>query len=111
MQRPNQENRKRKSRGLEHWQIISALLMIYDFIVVCLAYFLALWLRFDGLVRSIPQYYYRPYIQFIFPCAAGSVIVFLFFRMYNSMWRFASFTEFVRTVIGSFISSLSYRAN
>ena len=54
-------NLKRGKRRIEHWQIISALLMVYDFIAVCLAYFLALWLRFDGLVKSIPQSFYQPY--------------------------------------------------
>ena len=98
--------KKKKGRKLEHWQIISALLMVYDFIAVCLAYFLALWLRFDGLVKSIPQYYYQPYIQFIFPCAAGSILIFLLFKMYNSMWRFASYPEFIRTLCGSLVSSL-----
>ena len=91
---------------IEHWQIISVLLMVYDFIAVCAAYFLALWLRFDGLIRSIPQRFFQPYIQFILPCAAVSVVIFLLLRMYNSMWRFASFTEFIRTLIGSFISSV-----
>lgn len=91
---------------IEHWQIISALLMVYDFVAVCVSYFLALWLRFDGLVRGIPQQYYQPYITFIIPCAAVSIIIFIFCRMYNSMWRFASFTEFVRTLFGSLVSSI-----
>ena len=97
---------KREKRRIEHWQIISALLMVYDFIAVCLAYFLALWLRFDGLVKSIPQTFYQPYQQFILPCAAVSIIIFLFFRMYNSMWRFASYSEFIRTFCGSMVSSI-----
>lgn len=33
---------------IEHWQIISVSLMAYDFIAVCAAYFLALWLRFHS---------------------------------------------------------------
>ena len=105
MQNASRDNR-RKSRRIEHWQIISALLMVYDFIAVCLAYFLALWLRFDGFFGSIPQYYFQPYIHFIFPCAAISIIIFLLFRMYNSMWRFASYTEFIRTFCGSLTSSV-----
>ena len=80
--------------------------MIYDFAAVCVSYFLALWLRFDGLVSSIPTQYFQPYTRFIFPCAAGSIIIFLFFRMYNSMWRFASFTELIRTLFGSVFSSV-----
>ena len=90
---------------IEHWQIISVLLMLYDFIAVCAAYFLALWLRFDGLIRGIPQFFFQPYSTFILPCAAGSVVIFLLCRMYNSMWRFASYTEFIRTLFGSLISS------
>ena len=41
---------KRRGRGagrLEHWQIIALLLMAYDFVVVNLSYFLALWIRSD----------------------------------------------------------------
>ena len=34
----------RGSRKLEHWQVIAAMLMVYDFVVVNLSYFLALWL-------------------------------------------------------------------
>ena len=93
-------------RQIEHWQIISVLLVVYDFVAVCAAYFLALWLRFDGAYSSIEPQYLRPYTRFIFPCAAVSVLIFLLCKMYNSMWRFASFSEFVRTVFGSFLSSL-----
>ena len=93
-------------RKIEHWQIISILMMIYDFAAVCVSYFFALWLRFDGMIGSIPKHYYQPYVTLIFPCAAISIIVFLFLRMYNSMWRFASYSEFVRTLFGSLISSV-----
>ena len=99
-------NETNKRRKLEHWQIISVLLMAYDFVVVCASYFLALLLRFDGIYSKIESQYIVAYNAFILPCAAVSVIIFLLFRMYNSMWRFASFTEFVRTVLGSFISSV-----
>ena len=91
---------------IEHWKIISVLLMAYDFVVVCAAYFLALWLRFDGVYNKIEPQYIRAYNTIIFPCAAVSIIVFFFFHMYNSMWRFASFSEFVRTILGSLVSSI-----
>lgn len=106
MQNKGAESRNQKRRRVEHWQLISVLLVIYDYAAVCLSYFLALWLRFDGLVKSIPQIFYQPYIKFIFPYAAVSIIIFLLFRMYNSMWRFASYTEFMRTFLGSLVSSV-----
>ena len=91
---------------IEHWKVISVLLMVYDFVAVCAAYFFALWLRFDGSYNAIGQQYLNAYNTFILPCAAVSIIIFLFCRMYNSMWRFASFSEFVRTILGSLISSV-----
>ena len=91
---------------IAHWQMLSVLMMIYDFVAVCGAYFLALWLRFDGVYSEIPITVIRAYNRFILPCAGGSIIVFLLFRMYSSMWRFASFTELARTTVGSIVSSL-----
>ena len=91
---------------IERWQIIAVALAIYDFVAVCGAYFLALFFRFDGVYSSIPEHYMNPYYRVIFPFAAGSVVIFLLFRMYNSMWRFASYTEFVRTLLGSLTASV-----
>ena len=99
------ENRTGK-RHLEHWQIIAFFLAIYDFAAVCAAYFFALWLRFDGVFSRIDSVYFDAYRQFIFPCAAVSVIIFFLFRMYSGMWRYASFSELVRTAAGSICSSL-----
>ncbi|MBR0513670.1 MAG: polysaccharide biosynthesis protein [Clostridia bacterium] len=81
-------------------------MIAYDFVAVCAAYFLALWVRFDGKYSAIDKRFLEPFNQFILPCAAGSIIIFLLFRMYNCMWRFASFSEFVRTVLGSLVSSV-----
>lgn len=91
---------------VEHWQIIAIFLAIYDFIAVCASYFIALLLRFDGTYSAIEKQYIDAYNQFILPCAAVSIIIFIFFRMYSGMWRYASFSELVRTVLGSLASSL-----
>lgn len=103
------ENEKKPKRWLghiEHWQIIAVFLMLYDFVAVCAAYFLALWIRFDGSFSTIPAWCMGPYTTFIFPCATGSVVIFFFFRMYSGMWRYASFSELVRTALGSISSSI-----
>lgn len=90
----------------EHWQIIAVFLAIYDFIAVCASYFIALLLRFDGTYSAIEKQYIEAYSQFILPCAAVSIIIFIFFHMYSGMWRFASFSELVRTILGSLTSSI-----
>jgi len=107
-ERNNQENNRApmKGRRFEHWQIISVALMLYDFVAVCGAYFLALFLRFDCVYNSIPQEYIVSYNKFILPYAAGCIVVFLLARMYNSVWRYASYTEFVRTLAGSLLTSV-----
>ena len=104
-----EEKEKKPKRWLghiEHWQIVAIFLAVYDFIAVCVSYFLALWLRFDGVFSQIPGQYFNPYLQFILPAAAVSVILFIFFRMYSGMWRYASFSELVRTCLGSLTASI-----
>ena len=98
--------RRKGFRKLQHWQIISVFLFVYDLIAICAAYFVALWLRFDGVYSEIPRRYVLAYNRFIIPCAVVSVLVFLLFRMYNSMWRYASFSELTRTFFGSLTSSV-----
>ena len=103
------DNEKRTKRWLghvEHWQIIAVFMALYDFVAVCAAYFFALWIRWDGSFSAIPAYYMDPYVQFIFPCAASSILIFIFFHMYSGMWRFAGFYELVRTTFGSITSSI-----
>ncbi len=91
---------------LEHWQVISVLLAIYDYFVVVGSYFLALWLRFDGLFSAIPKQYLVPYRSFVFLFAPVCVVIFFAFHMYNSMWRFASFAELERVFLASIITSV-----
>ena len=49
-----------KGRRLAHWQIISVALMLYDFVAVCSAYFLALFLRFDCVYSAIQARFMIP---------------------------------------------------
>ena len=109
-ERSTQEDNKTpvKGRRFAHWQIISVALMLYDFVAVCGAYFLALFLRFDCVYSAIPQGYIVPYNRFILPYAAGCIVVFLLAKMYNSVWRYASYTEFVRTLAGSLVTSAAH---
>ena len=84
---------------IEHWQAISALLIVYDYIATVGAYFIALWIRFDGLFAGIPKAYLNPFYTFIFPFAALCIVIFHFFHLYRSMWRYASFTEMARSLL------------
>ena len=79
--------------------------MLYDFVAVCGAYFLALFLRFDCVYSAIPARYMIPYKRFILPYAAFCILLFVAMKLYNSVWRYASYTELNRTLAGSMIAS------
>lgn len=52
---------KNKTRKLEHWQVVTLLLMLYDFTAVALSYCLALWIRFDCKFSRIETRYLQAY--------------------------------------------------
>ncbi|MCR5733296.1 MAG: polysaccharide biosynthesis protein [Lachnospiraceae bacterium] len=94
-----------KSRKFEHWQYVMAFLLVYDAIAVNLAYFLALWVRFDAKVKNIPEWYLTPFLKFIPIYTVFSLIVFGVLKLYRSIWRFASYRELSRSTIASVITS------
>ena len=98
------ESGKRKWR-LAHWHKVSALLMLYDVIAVNISYFIALWFRFDCTYSEIPEHYLSAYLNFVPIYTLVCVAVFLWLRMYNSIWRFASFHELLRVLMSSVVSS------
>lgn len=95
-----------KKGKLEHWQIIAMYLAIYDAIAVNAAYFLALWIRFDCRYSEIPEAYLLSYLKFAPWYTIFSVIIFWLLRLYKSIWRFASYSEFVRVVSATVITGL-----
>lgn len=104
----NTPARGNSARRLEHWQVIGIILLMYDIAALVLAYFIALWARFDLVYSSIPANYLQAFRTFILPYALCSVIVFRFFKLYSSVWRFASFTELIRTFFASAVTSLAH---
>ena len=48
------EETLKKGGGFAMWRVIALFMALYDFIAVCGAYFLALFLRFDGVFSLIP---------------------------------------------------------
>ena len=93
----------RKSR-MEHWQIITAYLMIYDFFAVEASYFFALWIRFDCRFQMIPKEYLNPYFHTIFLYAIFCILIFWMMRLYKSIWRFASYSELTHMIFATVIT-------
>ncbi|MDO4608807.1 MAG: nucleoside-diphosphate sugar epimerase/dehydratase [Clostridia bacterium] len=73
------------------------LLVIYDVLAVNFAYFLALWLRFDCEINTLLKdayIYIEAWAKFIPIYTVVSIIVFKLFKLYRSVWTFASYREF-----------------
>lgn len=99
------QTRRRKLR-IEHWQVINAALMIYDILAVNAAFFLALWVRFDCHYSLIPQEYLDAYMQFAPYYTVVCILVFFGCRLYQSIWRFASYSELLRAIMATVITGM-----
>ncbi len=93
-----------KKFKIEHWHIISALMIVYDIISVAASYFFALLLRFDFQYGSIPKNYLSIYSKSIIVYVLICVGVFLLLRLYASIWRFASYRELRNLMIATVIT-------
>ena len=100
--------RKVNGRKLEHWQIMALCLLAFDFLSIHLSYFLALWLRFDCRYSEIPGDYLKNFQYTITAYTVVALAIFLCFKMYRTMWRYASFEVFIRTSVGSVAASMLY---
>ena len=98
-------SRPKKRPLIEHWQIIAVLLGLFDYAAMCLSYFLALWIRYDCQFSNIPMMYRNAWRMFVPAYAMVGLVIFILFRLYNSVWRFASFTELIRVFLASSVAS------
>lgn len=97
---------KNKRASIEHWKVVTFYLLAYDVIAINAAYFLGLWLRFDFRFSHIPEEYISAFLKFAPFYTVFSIIVFYVLRLYQSIWRFASFSELNRILAASFVTSL-----
>ena len=91
---------------IAHWQIVSAFLLLYDAISVSVSFLIALWLRFDCRFTLIPQEYYSAWQRFIPFYTAFCLVLFWGFKLYQSIWRFASFNELERIIAANAVAGL-----
>ncbi len=93
-------------KKFDHWKIIALYLAVYDIFVINLSYFLALWLRFDTKFSLIPELYLNSFLKFAPFYTVICLGIFWWLRLYNSIWRFASYVELLRCILSSILTSL-----
>ncbi len=103
-QQPAIGRNKPKQHG-ERWKVLSYLMAVYDFAAVVFAWFAALWGRYDFKYSQIPEEYFHVYQQFILPYAVITILLLGLFRLYRSLWKYASVSELGRLVVVCAISA------
>lgn len=99
------KNSEKKFMFKRNWQIVDLGLLLYDIGAVNSSYFLALWFRFDCQYSMIPEAYLEPFLKFAPMYSLFCVAVFSYFRLYKSVWRFASYNELARVLTSVVIIS------
>ena len=81
------------------------LLMLVDAIFVAIAYYGALWVRFDFDFNSngIPRFYMDTYLHMIGWWIALTIVMFAIFRLYSAMLSFSGVGDLFRIAIAYFI--------
>ena len=102
------ENLMPTKKKLEHWQVVTLMLMAYDFLAVIVSYFFALWIRFDCKFSEIEPQYLHTYYRTIVIYALFCVGVFWFTKLYRSIWRFASYSELLRVLLATAVMGCVY---
>ena len=99
----NYSTDKKNRSVFENFHMASMFLALYDIVMSAGAYLAALWTRFDCEYTQIPYDYLMAWLKFVPVYAAVCVFVFWLFKLYQSVWKFASFSELARTAVASLI--------
>ncbi len=83
-----------------------ALLVIADLLSILLASVLSLYVRHDFKFMDIRRSFWVGIVQCYFPNVIITLIVFSAFRLYNSVWRYASDTELLNNVMAVFTCAI-----
>ena len=92
VQQDNSQNSvETKTKKFQHWQLVRLFLVVYDIIAVNVAYFFALWLRFDCRFSAIPANYWEAYISFAPIYTILAVGIFSICKLFNTLLYIARF--------------------
>ncbi len=96
----------KKKFKIEHWHVINVFMSVYDMFAVNMAYFLALWLRFDCKASELPKDHVQAFLLFAPFYTVVCLLVFKKTRLYRSIWRFASYSELLRVTLATAITCI-----
>jgi FlaA1/EpsC-like NDP-sugar epimerase len=81
-------------------------LIILDAMLINIASFLAITIRFDLRLGQVPTHYLEAVLSYTFINTLVTIIIFSIFRLYNSLWKYAGIDELSNIVFSNIISGL-----
>lgn len=81
-------------------------LIILDAILINVASFSALLIRFDFRIGQIPTNYAEAVLAYTIINTVVSIILFTLFRLYNSLWKYAGIDELVNIIFACTVSGI-----
>lgn len=82
------------------------LLFIFDVLTINVASYLALLTRFEFKFSDIPIRYINAVYNYMLINVICTIIIFYIFKLYNSLWKYASVNELFNVVIACTLSSM-----
>ena len=81
-----------------------ALLVVLDILIVAVTGFLALYVRYDFRFSKMDMQYVNAELRYLPVNLVLTIILFVLFRLYRSVWSFASSTELLNVISACTIS-------
>lgn len=85
-------------------------LIITDILLINGAVYLSLIMRFNVEISSIEEQYIRNYEKAVIPFTIITLVIFWSFRMYHSLWQYASIAELYKIVEACIVAELMHLA-
>ena len=99
----------KSKRKIEHWHKIALILILFDIFAVNISYFLGLWFRYDcNLTPIVENNLLKVFLIGVVYNSVGTIAYFFLFKLYNSIWRFASYKEMLRTATAVFLNGATH---
>ena len=83
-------------------------LFVMDIIVINIAVLGALLMRFDVTLVSIPYHYAHAYLYTAIPYTVMAIVIFWLFKLYHSLWQYASISEIYKIMLSCGITVAGY---
>src|SRR5574344_357729 len=83
-------------------------LLFFDILIINLAYFLALYFRFDLDFSAVPIDYVIAFRKYAVLNTFVTIIIYSLFRLYNMILQYASYNELIQITIACILSVITH---